>query len=244
MSEEARALSRLKRTALLSAASRALHRARAALLDDAARDESNGAYALKFDVATRPLVDSSVDCLKAATKAGGTAQEERSLRAAVEAVQLLRDKVESRFESDSSGWNACELSPALHVPDACCAVVLPCAQNSGDGFSRVSQICGRVEALKSKTRPKKLRFECSDGSKRAFLLKGAEDVHMDARVMQLLQALNLALAKQSKTDARRHVPVQVYAVLPLSRSSGLIEWVPRTRPLFEHYRDAVASRAV
>ena len=44
--------------------------------------------------------------------------------------------------------------------------------------------------------------------------------------------------------ARPAPKVARYAVLPLSKSSGLIEWVPHTRPLVALYRDAARSRNV
>ena len=60
--------------------------------------------------------------------------------------------------------------------------------------------------------------------------------------MQLLSTIAEACKVRGADKARPHV--STYAVLPLSRSSGLIEWVPGTRPLFDLYRDAVWSRGL
>ncbi|EGB12459.1 hypothetical protein AURANDRAFT_1930, partial [Aureococcus anophagefferens] len=110
------------------------------------------------------------------------------------------------------------------------------------GFCRVARLVEHVVPLNSKTRPKKLTFACGDGSRRSFLLKGAEDVHLDERVMQLLTTIREAVALAAKGGFAPHV--STYAVLPLSRSSGLIEWVPQTRPLIDLYRDATWSRGL
>ncbi|KAJ1461544.1 kinase-like domain-containing protein, partial [Pelagophyceae sp. CCMP2097] len=108
-------------------------------------------------------------------------------------------------------------------------------------FVRVARLDATVVALSSKTRPKKLAFVCDDGKRRAFLLKGAEDVHMDERVMQMLAVVNRMAA--ARRGAQRAAAVATYAVLPLGRTAGLIEWVAATRPLYDIWRRRRASDA-
>jgi len=47
-----------------------------------------------------------------------------------------------------------------------------------------------VDALDTKTKPKRIRLLGSDGMKYSFLLKGSEDLRLDERVMQLLSISN------------------------------------------------------
>ena len=51
----------------------------------------------------------------------------------------------------------------------------------------------RVVLLPSKTRPKRIDFIGSDGSRRRFLLKGGEDLQQEQRMQQLLACINACL---------------------------------------------------
>ena len=131
---------------------------------------------------------------------------------------------------DVQTWSCASVAPRLSQgfqPDISIRLPVACTSSSS-----VLHLTGSVRALRSRTRPKKIHVACDDGRTRAFLLKGREDVHLDARVMQLLESVEWS-AKAS---------INRYAVLPLSRSSGLIEWVPRTTPLFTLYDQAQKNR--
>ncbi|KAH7438500.1 hypothetical protein KP509_04G017600 [Ceratopteris richardii] len=82
----------------------------------------------------------------------------------------------------------------------------------------------QVQILATKTKPKKLTMIGSDGKTYTYLLKGHEDLRLDARIMQLLHAVNGMLCHHNvtrgKTLAARH-----YSVTPISGQAGLIQWV-------------------
>jgi PI-3-kinase-related kinase SMG-1 len=64
----------------------------------------------------------------------------------------------------------------------------------------------------------------SDGHTYTYLLKGHEDLRLDARIMQLLRAVNKMLSSYSSSKGgclfARH-----YSVTPISGQAGLIQWV-------------------
>lgn len=57
-----------------------------------------------------------------------------------------------------------------------------------------------IQILPTKTKPKKLAFIGSDGQKYMYLFKGLEDLHLDERIMQLLNIVNDML--EAKTSSR------------------------------------------
>lgn len=57
-----------------------------------------------------------------------------------------------------------------------------------------------IQILPTKTKPKKLAFQGSDGQKYMYLFKGLEDLHLDERIMQLLNIVNDMLESRSTVD--------------------------------------------
>lgn len=103
----------------------------------------------------------------------------------------------------------------------------------GDGEVQVTAVLRAIQVLPTKTKPKKLAFQGSDGRKYTFLFKGMEDLHLDERLMQLLGVVNAMLARAptfAPLRARR------YAVTPLGPRSGLIQWLDGVTPLFSLYK--------
>lgn len=92
-----------------------------------------------------------------------------------------------------------------------------------------------VVVLPTKTKPKKLDLCGSDGKKYSYLFKGMEDLHLDERVMQLLDTVN-GLLSEDKAAASRDLKTRTYAVIPLSDHSGMIQWVNDATPLFALYK--------
>ena len=68
--------------------------------------------------------------------------------------------------------------------------------------------------------------------KYSFLLKGSEDLRLDERVMQLLSISNDLYDCHGET-ASRALRARHYAVTPLSRKSGLIQWIEGVVSLFK-----------
>ena len=108
---------------------------------------------------------------------------------------------------------------------------------------RVTGIGPRCELVKSKTRPKKVELLLNNGTKHVFLLKGHEDLHLDERIMQLLQICNhffeesSASSTSTSSQAGHSPPLRVmhYAVVPVGMKCGLIQWVNGTAPLYRLY---------
>ncbi|KAJ1496164.1 kinase-like domain-containing protein, partial [Baffinella frigidus] len=68
-----------------------------------------------------------------------------------------------------------------------------------------------------------------------FLLKGREDLHLDERVMQLLEMVN-SLMRRDRAGHAKGLRARHYNVVPVGPRAGLIQWVPGTVPLFRLYK--------
>ncbi|KAJ8715855.1 hypothetical protein PYW08_013140 [Mythimna loreyi] len=93
-----------------------------------------------------------------------------------------------------------------------------------------------VAILPTKTRPKKLVFNGSDGKAYTYLFKGLEDLHLDERIMQLLSITNTMMARDSENNDNQTYRARHYSVIPLGPRSGLISWVDNVTPLFAVYK--------
>jgi FKBP12-rapamycin complex-associated protein len=83
---------------------------------------------------------------------------------------------------------------------------------------RIAGFEDEVRILGTKERPRVVRIRGSDGHAYAFLLKAHEDLRNDQRVMQLCGLLNGFLRSRITT----------FAIIPLTSTLGLIQWVPNT----------------
>ena len=81
-----------------------------------------------------------------------------------------------------------------------------------------------VTVLPTKSRPKRITLLGSDGDRRMFLLKGNEDLRLDARLMRFGEIVNAALFSDEEAR-RRRLRYSTYSVTPLAGNSGLIQWV-------------------
>ncbi|KAK9129994.1 hypothetical protein Sjap_010481 [Stephania japonica] len=99
----------------------------------------------------------------------------------------------------------------------------------------IASFCEEVTILSTKTKPKKLSILGSDGQKYTYLLKGREDLRLDARIMQLLQAVNGFL--HSTTDSySRGLAIRYYSVTPISGRAGLIRWVDNVISIYSVFK--------
>jgi PI-3-kinase-related kinase SMG-1 len=99
----------------------------------------------------------------------------------------------------------------------------------------VSSFCKEVTILSTKTRPKKLILQGSDGQRYTYLLKGREDLRLDSRIMQLLEAINSLLYSSSNTRSR-NITLRFYSVTPVSGRAGLIQWVENVSSIYNVYK--------
>lgn len=110
------------------------------------------------------------------------------------------------------------------------------------GDVRIAAVQSSIAVLPTKTKPKKLGFQGSDGQRYTFLFKGMEDLHLDERIMQLLSICNSLLARGCNSMVGGSSPANSvprarhYAVTPLGSRSGLIQWLDGVTPLFALYK--------
>ncbi|XP_010255040.1 PREDICTED: uncharacterized protein LOC104595829 isoform X1 [Nelumbo nucifera] len=99
----------------------------------------------------------------------------------------------------------------------------------------IASFSEQVIILSTKTKPKRLVILGSDGQKYTYLLKGREDLRLDARIMQLLQAINGFL--HSSPDTRsRSLAIRYYSVTPISGRAGLIQWVDNVISIYSVFK--------
>ncbi len=100
--------------------------------------------------------------------------------------------------------------------------------------TRIVGFASSLLTLSSKQRPKRIRVLGNDEKEHLFLVKGGEDLRMDARLQHLFSVMNRVL-DQDSACAKRHLQVKTYKVIPMTPDMGLIEWVSNTRPLQNVY---------
>jgi serine/threonine-protein kinase ATR len=86
--------------------------------------------------------------------------------------------------------------------------------------------------MHSKEKPKKIGIVGSDGSNFNFLLKC--DKYGDLRKEQRFIDFAVLCNKMLENDAearKRNLRLRTYAIVPLSRNTGLIEWIQNTNTL-------------
>ncbi|KAL5562538.1 hypothetical protein UlMin_032285 [Ulmus minor] len=103
------------------------------------------------------------------------------------------------------------------------------------GIVTIASFLEQVDILSTKTKPKKLVILGSDGQRYTYLLKGREDLRLDARIMQLLQAINGFLHSSSDTRSRS-LGIRYYSVTPISGRAGLIQWVDNVISIYSVFK--------
>ena len=100
-----------------------------------------------------------------------------------------------------------------------------CEGTDSRDFVRVAAFAPTLRVITSKQRPRVVVMHGSDGVEYPFLLKGHEDLRLDERVMQLFGLVNALLESDPHTH-RLALEIKRYAVVPLSKNAGVMEWVP------------------
>ncbi|KAI8877781.1 hypothetical protein K501DRAFT_229661 [Backusella circina FSU 941] len=109
--------------------------------------------------------------------------------------------------------------------------------HEGDNACFIDTFGQSMIILPTKTKPKKLDLLGTDGRKYSYLFKGLEDLHLDERIMQLLNTTNGLLSEDGTTTTTlRGLRARTYAVIPLSDHSGMIQWVNEATPLFALFK--------
>jgi len=103
-----------------------------------------------------------------------------------------------------------------------------------DDAPRLSSCDPQILVLDSKARPKRLKMRGSDGKEYVWLVKGGEDLRQDERLQQLFSSINHTLSADVKCS-QRGLNLITYAVIPVSKRAGLVEWVQDTEPMGDLY---------
>ncbi|RWS12933.1 Serine/threonine-protein kinase SMG1-like protein [Dinothrombium tinctorium] len=111
------------------------------------------------------------------------------------------------------------------------------------GSVTIERVCKTVHVLHTKTKPKKIVFQGSDGKLHTYLFKGHEDLHLDERIMQFLTIVNKMLAKHLNNKSDKALfRARNYSVTPLGTKSGLIQWVDGGSALYGFYKRWMLNR--
>ncbi|KAJ1529376.1 hypothetical protein ONE63_006163 [Megalurothrips usitatus] len=137
-----------------------------------------------------------------------------------------------------------DISPTLAAMKNTC-IAMPGVASEKGCIITIASVHNHIYILPTKTKPKKLMFSGSDGRCYNYLFKGLEDLHLDERIMQLLNIANTMLRTPGMENTYR---ARHYSVIPLGPRSGLISWVDNVTPLFGLYkrwqqREALAQAA-
>ncbi|KAK3005189.1 hypothetical protein RJ639_016431 [Escallonia herrerae] len=103
------------------------------------------------------------------------------------------------------------------------------------GIVTIASFSEQVVILSTKTKPKKLVILGSDGQTYTYLLKGREDLRLDARIMQLLRAIN-GFLRSSRVTRAQSLGIRYYSVTPISGRAGLIQWVDNVVSIYSVFK--------
>lgn len=103
------------------------------------------------------------------------------------------------------------------------------------GIVTIASFLEQVTILSTKTKPKKLVILGSDGKTYTYLLKGREDLRLDARIMQLLHAIN-SIMHSSSGNNHNLLGIRYYSVTPISGRAGLIQWVDNVISIYSIFK--------
>lgn len=95
---------------------------------------------------------------------------------------------------------------------------------------RIVSFSEDVRCMASLRKPKRLTINGHDQRDYNFLVKGGEDLRLDQRIEQLFEIMN-GVFKASPKTARGGLSLQTYAVVPMTPTVGIIEWVDNTATL-------------
>ncbi|KAF9364732.1 hypothetical protein BGX34_000626 [Mortierella sp. NVP85] len=149
-----------------------------------------------------------------------------------EGFNLLRD-IYVDLGKELSGTRVLQLSnlsPELASIQSS-LIDIPSPDQGARARATIQSFDHKVVVIPTKTKPKKLALTGSDGKRYTYLFKGLEDLHLDERIMQLLRITN-GMLQRDKESSSRHLSARHYTVVPLSDSSGMIQWVENTVSMF------------
>lgn len=132
--------------------------------------------------------------------------------------------------SKSQHFQLCDLSPYLSSLRST-SILVP----GFDDKIFVGSLSEDVQALPTKTKPKKIQIKSLSGQSFSFLLKGHEDLHLDERIQQFIKVANHFLSKD-KVSGRKGLIGRTYNVIPFGKKFGMIQWISNVTGIFPLFR--------
>lgn len=98
-----------------------------------------------------------------------------------------------------------------------------------------------VAIMPSLRKPIRISMIGDNGREYKFLIKFGEDLTIDRGLQQLYATMSRTL-RNDASCSQRHLDIDTYEVIPLSRSLGLIQWIEGTRSLEEFVEFSMKSK--
>ncbi|KAI9468540.1 hypothetical protein BDB00DRAFT_943825 [Zychaea mexicana] len=99
-----------------------------------------------------------------------------------------------------------------------------------EDLPRIKGVSSSYEVMRSLMKPKKIALIGTDGNTYTFLVKKADDLRKDARMMEFNHMINTFLQKDANAR-ERNLYIRTYGIIPLGEKWGLIEWINNLNPL-------------
>lgn len=101
-----------------------------------------------------------------------------------------------------------------------------------DLHTLIVSFSSNIMTLNSKQKPKRITIHGNDEKDYLFLVKGGEDIRLDARIQELFRIFNDIFKSKAETQG---YCIQTYNVVPMNSNDGIIEWIPSTITLKSLY---------
>lgn len=120
-------------------------------------------------------------------------------------------------------------------------LAVPGTYSISSPVKNISFVDPSLVIFNSKQRPRLVKIYSADGNMYRSLLKGREDLRLDQRVMSFFRLINQHTAHDLPNDAA-NMRISTYEITPLSKTSGLIEFVNGTDTMFSLISDYRTQR--
>lgn len=150
-------------------------------------------------------------------------------------VHALLMELQKKFTQNNT-WSLEDASPRLHQLSLNQTNVSIPGMLAGNKVVSIARMQNKIEIFRTKTRPKKIVVVGDDGQKYQYLLKAREDLHLDERIMQILEVCNYILQDRRGKMSTSELRLRTYSVVPLAARVGLIRWIDNTLPLLSVVR--------
>ena len=111
-------------------------------------------------------------------------------------------------------------------------LAVPGTYSNDSDIVTISYFSPILDVISSKQHPRLVVIIGSDGKQHTSLLKGNEDLRLDQHVMQFFDLVNMHINNGFPRDMRS-LKLHVYSITPLSKMSGLIQFLDNTETLYK-----------